>query len=268
MSNSVAEAYLLIVRESNVPIFGEAVPMPFTGQIELDAWSWEVKNRTRERKKEEDDRRELELKGGGKGVKGATSAKGSAGTSGSGAKGNAALFKPDGLIRQVTDTQKNERLTQQQRDKKVQELIKTAVAGYADAASDATDNDTDKDEPTEYEKGAMTLTFEKGVDLATTPLLSALARGEILPKAILTLFHRATNAPVTLAITMADIRLKSCDISCDPDDKMADLKEKWTATYQRVDWMYQNRPAAAGPNFLTKGTVRVFVMKEQLASLV
>ena len=45
MSNSLAEAYLLIVRESNVPIFGEAVPMPFTGQIELDAWSWEVKNR-------------------------------------------------------------------------------------------------------------------------------------------------------------------------------------------------------------------------------
>ena len=44
MSNSVAEAYLLIVRESNVPIIGEAVPVPFTGQIELDAWSWDLKN--------------------------------------------------------------------------------------------------------------------------------------------------------------------------------------------------------------------------------
>jgi hypothetical protein len=80
---------------------------------------------------------------------------------------------------------------------------------------------------------------------------------------VLTLFHRAKGAPVTLAITMGDIRLKSCDISCDPDEKMADLKEKWTATYQRIDWMYQNRPAAAGPNFLTQGTVRVFVMKEE-----
>ena len=44
MSNSVAEAYLLIVRESNVPIIGEAVPVPFTGQIELDSWSWDIKN--------------------------------------------------------------------------------------------------------------------------------------------------------------------------------------------------------------------------------
>jgi len=268
MSNSVAEAYLLIVRESNVPIFGEAVPMPFTGQIELDAWSWEVKNRERELEKEKKEEKELADKGMGKGGKTVTGSKGSTKTSGSSAQDNAALFKPDGLIRQVTDTQKNDRLTQVQRDKKVQDLIRRALAGYAEAATGDNDNDKDKDEPTEYEKGAMTLTFEKGVDLATTPLLSALARGEILPKAVLTVFHRATNAPVTLAITMADIRLKSCDISCDPDDKMADLKEKWTATYQRVDWMYQNRPAAAGPNFLTKGTVRVFVMKEQLASLV
>ena len=263
MSNSLAEAYLLIVRESNVPIFGEAVPMPFTGQIELDAWSWEIKNRVREAEKEKQADKELEGKGGGKGPKGATASKASGKTSGSAAKDNAALFKPDGLIRQVTDTQKNDNLTQKDRDKKVLELIKKAVAGYADAASESGEKDEDT---TEYEKGAMTLTFEKGVDLATTPLLSALARGEILPKAVLTLFHRAKGAPVTLAITMGDIRLKSCDISCDPDDKMADLKEKWTATYQRIDWMYQNRPAAAGPNFLTQGTVRVFVMKEKWAS--
>ena len=44
MPNSVAEAYLLIVRESFVPIIGEAVPFPFTGQIELDSWKWDLKN--------------------------------------------------------------------------------------------------------------------------------------------------------------------------------------------------------------------------------
>ena len=261
MSNSVAEAYLLIVRESNVPVFGEAVPLPFTGQIELDSWSWEIKNKEREKKKEEDAERELAGKSGGTGTKGKNGSKGTPGTPGTGAKDNAPLFKPDGLIRQVTDMQKNDRFEQKDRDKKVLELIKKAVAGYAEAASDATE--TDKDKPNETEKGAMTLRFEKGVDLATTPLLSALARGEILPQAILTLFHRAKNAPVTLAITMKDVRLKSCEISCDPDDKMSDMKEKWEATYQRIDWMYQNRPAAAGPNFLTQGTVRVFVMREE-----
>ncbi len=62
------------------------------------------------------------------------------------------------------------------------------------------------------------LTFEKGVDLATTPLLYALARGDLIPKAVLTLFHRAKSAPVTLVITMGDVRLTKYDVSCDPDD--------------------------------------------------
>jgi len=260
MSNSVAEAYLLIVRESNVPIFGEAVPMPFTGQIELDAWSWEIKNKKWEKTKTDKEKAELEAKGGSA-AKGSKTSSGTGKTAASVAKDNAALFKPDGLIRQVSEMQVKPGLTQKDRDKRVQDLIKKAVAGYADAASSS--GGDDKEEKNEREEGAMVLKFEKGVDLATTPLLWALSRGEIIPKAILTLFHRAKGAPVTLAITMGDIRLTKYDVSCDPDDKMADLKEKWEATYQTLDWMYQNRPAAAGPNFLTQGTVRVFAMNTE-----
>jgi len=264
MSNSVAEAYLLIVRESNVPIFGEAVPLPFTGQIELDSWSWEVKNRVWERLEEEKNKAKTDGKTDAKGVKGSKTA--TTGTSGSGAQDNAALFKLDGLIRQVTEMQERSNLSQEERDKRVREIIKKAVAGYAEAATDSSgDGDEEK---TEEEKNAMTLKFDKGVDLATTPLLTALANGEILPKAVLTLFHRAKGAPVTLAITMGDVRLKSCDISCDPDDKMADLKEKWEATYQTVDWIYQSRPAAAGPSLglslITQGQVRVFAMQQEM----
>ena len=107
----------------------------------------------------------------------------------------------------------------------------------------------------------MTLKFEKGADLATTPLLYALARGDLIPKAVLTLFHRAKNAPVTLAITMGDVRITNYDRHLRPGRQMSDVKEKWEATYQTVDWMYQNRPAASGPNFLTQGTVRVFAME-------
>jgi type VI protein secretion system component Hcp len=258
MSNSVAEAYLLIVRESNVPIFGEAVPMPFTGQIELDSWSWEIKNKVQDAKKKAD------LEGtsgtGAKGTKGTNVATGKDASSKPGANDEPLLFKPDALIRQVTDMQVKPGLSQKERDRRVQELIKKAISGHNDAASSSGNSSTTADDD---EEGAMVLKFEKGVDLATTPMLFALARGDIMPKAILTLFHRAKNAPVTLAITMGDIRLKSYEVSCDPDDKMADLKEKWEATYQTIDWMYQNRPAAAGPNFLTQGTVRVFVMQQE-----
>lgn len=249
MSNSVAEAYLLIVRESNVPIFGEAVPVPFTGQIELDSWSWEVKNDEAETRKEADAKLKAEAaeKKSGKGV------------TSSGTKDKSPPFKPDGLIREVAALQVKAGMAQTVRDQKVQELIKKAVLGYADAASASDDDKAGK-------KGGkeMILRFEKGTDLATTPLLYALARGDVMPKAILTLFHRSKNAPVTLAITMGDIRITNYEVSCDPDDKMSDVKEKWEATYQTVDWMYQNRPAASGPNFLTQGTVRVFAMKQKL----
>ncbi|MEO5882938.1 MAG: type VI secretion system tube protein Hcp [Caldimonas sp.] len=254
MSNSVAEAYLLIVRESNVPIFGEAVPMPFTGQIEVDSWTWEIKNKLQQPADG--------AEAGGDGGQAATATQESAAaTSATAARDRAAAVRPDELIRQVVEMQNKTGLTQPQRDRKVQELIKRAVDGFADVAgrSEAANNPNAGD----AEKNAMKFTFEKGVDLATTPMLFALARGDVMPTALLTLFHRAKNAPVTLAITMRDVRLTTYEVTCDPDDKMADLKEKWEATYQRIDWMYQNRPAAAGPNFLTQGTVRVFVMSEE-----
>jgi type VI protein secretion system component Hcp len=264
MSNSLAEAYLLIVRESNVPVIGEAVPIPFTGQIELDAWSWEIKNLRWEAKEKARLEREANNPSGkeGTGGKGTTERTGTAKT---GANDNAALFKPDGLIRQVSDMQVHPRLTQKERDKRVQELIKKAVAGYAEAAANSGE-DKDKDKDGSEGKG-MVLTFDKAVDLSTTSLLYALAYGEILPRAVLTLFHRAKASPVSLAITMGDIRLESCDISCDPDDKMADIKEKWKATYQTISWVYQNRPSAAGLGAgtnLAQGQVRVFTMDSPL----
>ena len=263
MSNSLAEAYLLIVRESNVPVIGEAVPIPFTGQIELDAWSWEVKNLKWEAFEKLRLEREAQNAAGKEGTTGGQGTTERAGAPKSGANDNAALFKPDGLIRQVSEMQVNPRLTQKERDKRVQELIKKAVAGYAEAAANSGEGKKDDDS----EGKGMVLTFDKAVDLSTTSLLYALAYGEILPRAVLTLFHRAKASPVSLAITMGDIRLESCDISCDPDDKMADLKEKWKATYQTISWVYQNRPSAAGLGAgtnLAQGQVRVFTMDSPL----
>ena len=241
MSNSVAEAYLLIVRESNVPVFGEAVPVPFTGQIELDSWQWEIKNKQADEKGGKD--------GDGTAKKPAVDKK-------NGAKGAEATekveLKPDTLIRDVQAVQRNGRMTQDARDKKVLELIKKAVAGYNEEGGGEEGSDSAKGKE-------MVLKFEKGTDLATTPLLYALARGDIIPKAVLTLFHRSKNAPVTLAITMGNLRFTNYSLTCNPGD-YSDVVESWEATYQTLSWMYQNRPAASGPNFLTQGTVRVFTM--------
>jgi type VI protein secretion system component Hcp len=243
MSNSVAEAYLLIVRESNVPVFGEAVPAPFTGQIELDSWEWQIKNK----QADDDDEDDAGSKKPASDKK--TTAKGPA----TDKKEPPEPIKPDTLIRDVKAVQTNDRMSQDARDKKVLDLIKKAVAGYnEDSGADGTGDKAKSKE--------MVLKFEKGTDLATTPLLYALARGDVIPQAVLTLYHRSKNAPVTLAITMGNLRFTNYTLTCDPDDKMADIKETWQATYQTVSWMYRNRPAAAGPNFLTQGTVRVFTM--------
>lgn len=253
MSNSVAEAYLLITRQSNAPIFGEAVPVPFTGQIELDSWEWEIKN------KEADAEGTNQTGSSGtsqSGTRGGTRSGTGSGAGASGAQQSESRepIRPDSLIRDVKAIQIKSGMSQETRDKKVLELIRKAVAGYnEDAASEGDESDADKGKE-------MTLKFEKGVDLATTPLLFALARGDVIPKAVLTLFHRSKNAPVTLAITMGNLRFTNYTVSCDPSDAMSDLKESWVATYQTVSWMYQNRPAASGPNFLTQGTVRVFTM--------
>ena len=253
MSNSVAEAYLLIVRESNVPIFGEAVPVPFTGQIELDSWQWDIKNdeAVTRGKKEAKLKSEAADKKSGKGAGSTTTTKATT-------DDKPTQFKPDTLIREVVKMQQNTRLTQPQRDKKVQELIKKAVAGYSEEASSSLDEDDDDGD------NKMKLVFEKGTDLATTPLLYALARGDLIPKAVLTLFHRSKNAPVTLAITMGNLRFTNYEVTCDAEDFMSDVKETWTATYEKLDWVYQNRPAASGPNFVTQGTARVFAMKQKL----
>ena len=245
MPNSVAEAYLLIVRESFVPVIGEAIPTPFTGQIEIDSWKWDLKNdkRVKDKKKAAEDK---------SGPSGEESAEGS--------ENKLPEFKEDELIRAVQKVQESKQGSQLDRDKKVRQLISKAVAGHTAAL----DSVGDKDKKEEDNEGRMTFTFEKNVDLATTQLLNAMAKGDLMPRAVLTLFHRSSNAPVTLAITFGDVRLKSYELSVDPSETMSDMKETWTATYETLNWAYQNRPAASGPNFVTKGTARVFAMKVKL----
>ena len=166
MSNSVAEAYLLIVRESNVPIFGEAVPKPFTGQIELDSWSWEIKNRNADTRKKDALDAKTEEKSPGRGDPKAPL----------GSKENPLPFKPDGLIRQVADLQIKSGLGQPERDKKVQELIKKRDSGRRTPPKP-----TRMTRPPRQMKRPQVR--EKGTDLATTPPPLCTGReGDLIPQ--------------------------------------------------------------------------------------
>jgi type VI protein secretion system component Hcp len=249
MPNSVAEAYLLILRPSFVPVVGEAVPIPFNEQIEIDEWSWTLENeefvaRTAARDKAKqavkDDKDE----------------------DGSGPNKGFDTDKAKSLAHKVSDVQRSGR-TPAEKEKEIRRLMSdlTKQVESDDKAEAAEERKKKKDKGEDAEEDKLKFTFKKNVDAATTQLLNSMKAGDVMPRAILTLFHRSSNAPVTLAIKFEKVRLKNYTLSVDPTETMADLKEEWTATYESVEYTYQNRPAASGPNGLTKGTVRVFKKK-------
>jgi type VI protein secretion system component Hcp len=248
MSNSIAEAYLLILRPSLVPVVGEAVPIPFNEQIEIDEWSWTLENeefiartaiRDKARQAVDDDDDE----------------------DGSDPKKKFDGDKAKNLAHQVSLVHKSGR-TPAEKEKEITRLMTLLTKQVeSDDKTEAAEERKKKKKGKDVDEDKLQFTFKKNVDAATTQLLNSFKSGDVMPRAILTLFHRSSNAPVTLAIKFEKVRLKTYELSVEPSETMADLKESWTATYESVEYTYQNRPAASGPNGLTKGTVRVFKKK-------
>lgn len=115
------------------------------------------------------------------------------------------------------------------------------------------------------EKEKLRFSFSKNVDLATTQMLNSMKAGDVFPHATLTVHHRSKNAPLSLVIKFERVRLTEYALSVDTSETMSDMKEEWTAEFEGVDYVYQNRPAASGANGVTKGTARVFKMKTPLS---
>ena len=252
MPNSVAEAYLLILRPSFVPVVGEAVPIPFNEQIEIDGWDWTLENEERAEQAAARDR--------------ASQAEASAAPDKDGKKRAFGSAEAGALQKDVARWMKELQGLDQskvQRRNELNKLIRNRID--ADVGKVKRDDQADlaeKKKTGKYEGNEkLRFTFKKNVDAATTQLLNSFKNGDVMPKALLTLFHRSVNAPVTLVITFGKVRLKKYDLSINASDTMSDLVESWECTFESVDYAYQNRPAATGPNGLTKGTVRVFKMK-------
>ena len=171
---------------------------------------------------------------------------------------------------------KNQRLVEAQRDREEQdknitaglissiETIRSISATPPQAQLTSIDKEVNAVKPktsTAEEKEKLRFTFNKNVDLATTQMLNSMKSGDIFPHATLTLHHRSKNAPLSLVIKFERVRLTDYALSVDASDTMSDMKEEWTAEFEGVDYVYQNRPAASGANGVTKGTARVFKMK-------
>ena len=174
---------------------------------------------------------------------------------------------------------KNQRLVEAQRDREEQdknitaglissiETIRSISATPPQAQLTSIDKEVSAAKPktsTAEEKEKLRFTFNKNVDLATTQMLNSMKSGDIFPHATLTLHHRSKNAPLSLVIKFERVRLTEYALSVDASDTMSDMKEEWTAEFEGVDYVYQNRPAASGANGVTKGTARVFKMKTPL----
>ena len=237
MSLSVAEVYLLLFRKSLVPVLGEAVPIPFDGQIELDGWTWNLEY------DENDDAKQGADKG--KSAKPAAKPKSSSADA--------------GIVRKIETIHNDAWLTQAQKNKLVLDRLRDSQKEREKTADKEAAAEDDKADGNG--KKQLTFKFQKGLDLATTQMLNSMKSGELMPRAVLTLFHRSANAPLTLVITFKNVMLTEYSLEVDVSETMSDLKESWTAQFEQVDYVYQNRPGAGGANAVTQGTARVFKMK-------
>lgn len=262
MTASVAEAYMLILRP--VPILGEAWAIPFNGQIYIDDWKWTLTPPTQQRTSAPGSPSE--------GQRGPQDRTGDPSESSRPALARAEPpppFDGDALIEAVRRMQTNGHYTQAQRDTRVRNLIERAAVEHAREQQQATrqqrsataaGSDPDADDST----NKLEFSFSKNTDLATSQMLNSLANNDLIPSIILTLFHRSSTSPVTLIITMVNCRFKTCTLGCDGDETMSDIVEQWTAEYEHISYVYQNRPPAGIPTSpfvaATQGRVKTFVM--------
>jgi len=261
MTASVAEAYMLILRP--VPILGEAWAKPFYGQIYIDDWKWTLTPPSGQRSA-----------ASGRPSEGERGPQDRTGDPADAHRPELPRVEPpsfdgDALIDAVRRMQTNSQYTQIQRDNRVRSLIERAATQHARAQQQAgRQQESAAAAGSDAEAGGnlnkLEFSFSKNTDLATSQMLYSLANNDLIPSIILTLFHRSSTSPVTLVITMINCRFTECKITCDGEDTMSDITEQWTAQYEHISYVYQNRPPAGIPTSpfvaATQGRVKTFVM--------
>lgn len=255
----VAEVYLLMFRPTMVPVVGEAWALGFEGQVEMHSWSWSLVNEE-EVKNQEKLEAELEKEG-------ALPEKKPGGKTSAEEQAKLAQKRRDeerAAIRSVVD--KNSGAPAPRLNELLAREMDKADVKRKSAEADARDEekDAEKDKPDEKksEDNNHKFIFSKRVDFASTQMLNSMKAGDVFKRVVLTLFHRSVTAPLTLVVTMKNVRLLGYKVKVEVSETMADMKEDWEADFSDVSFMYQNRPTVSGPK-VTQGTARIFTMKSR-----
>jgi type VI protein secretion system component Hcp len=92
------------------------------------------------------------------------------------------------------------------------------------------------------------LSISKATDRSTTRLLGAMDRGEIFPKAILTIEERYEESPLPfhLKIVLTDVFILDFNWNVSADGAGMTLKEDWKLNYSNIVFSYHWRGGTAG----------------------
>jgi type VI protein secretion system component Hcp len=276
-----AEVYMTLIRPSMVPVFGEASPLEFTGQIELANWSWTLKN------EEEDNRAAKAAKAYNdrasflehrdstdlrKQIQQMNKIKARISNQRSYSDQRATLQKQLAgekdekkraeIFKELTTAEESFRSAQDQANEDfrvgmwnlehAQQIeAKRVFKETTKIASDLKQMDesikglseaADKaDARSKYDN--FEFSFSKRVDIATTQMLNSMKAGDVFPMAILTLYQRAAkfNQGASLIITVEKLRLLDYQLKCEVSDTMTDMREEWTAEFYSMAYVYKNR---------------------------
>jgi type VI protein secretion system component Hcp len=232
-----AEVYLLMIRKSGLPILGEAMAPPFNQQVEVLDWNWKIVNQEEvEKRAKEESKADLLAKSD-------TEIKLEFNVL---AEDLADPNADQELKKVVANIDKNDPRAVRAALMKIDEIQKDSATKKADvmknkaktAAQEAMDNY--EKEKKKKELGNLEFSFSKRVDFASTQMLNCMKAGEILPRVVITIFHRSVSAPLTIVVTATNLRFLKYDLSVEVDDTMADMKEDWEAEFSEISFSYTN----------------------------
>ena len=233
-----AEVYLLMIRKSGLPILGEAMAIPFNQQVEVLDWNWKIVNQEEvERRAKEDADTEMAAKSD---------------------KEVELEFdvlaedledpEADKALKGLVDQASRGQITQREALRKIADIQKKSQRKTAQhVTSSLKQKGEARQRQEEYEEGKkkrelgnLEFSFTKRVDFASTQMLNCMKAGEILPRVVITIFHRSVSAPLTIVVTATNLRFLKYDLTVEVDDTMADMKEDWEAEFSEISFSYTN----------------------------
>jgi type VI protein secretion system component Hcp len=265
-----AEVYMLMIRKSGLPILGEAMAPPFNQQVEVLDWNWKIINQKEvARRSAEDKATELAAK-----------------------SEKELKLEFDVLAEDVADYEAGDELKKliQNTNSKDPKAIRAALAQIDDIQKKSATRTAGKamtiakeamekfeKETAKKELGNLEFSFSKRVDFASTQMLNCMKAGEILPRVVITIFHRSVSAPLNIVVTAKNLRFLKYDLNVEVDETMADMKEDWEAEFSEISFSYTNTrgvdqqkgrlgvDALAGAKLARAAlqTSKLFVMKSQ-----